>query len=445
MATYPSSPTPNYPVEIEPEWTTLVSVVDTGGEQRKQKSLFPRYNVKLTYSTLTNTQLQTLWEFYQARKGAFEAFYFYDLIILTHNSEYIATGDGDTNIFDIPGKSTSSHTIYLNGSEQSEGTNYDLLVGGGNSDSDRVRFISPNGEIHTRSLTVFGSSLYAGTAENGKLYKWDGTSTWIEVAPQFGSETYILSLAVFNSNLYGGTYPNGKLLQWNGSSAWAEVAPQFGSESRVYSLAVFNSNLYGGTSPNGKLLQWNGSSAWTQAAPKFGAETYIYSLAVFNSNLYGGTYPNGKLLQWNGSSAWTEVAPKFGSETYILSLAVFNSNLYGGTSPNGNLLQWNGSSAWTQAAAKLGSETSIFSMSTFGSALYGGTSPNNHLFKYMSSSWSLVADEIKNAPTQGAIVTTDFTGYLRMRVRFMNDQLTRQMFYRAIYTTGIELKGLKAE
>ncbi len=38
--------------------------------------------------------------------------------------------------------------------------------------------------------------LYAGTGLNGKLYEWNGTNLWVEVAPQLGTESYIFSLAV---------------------------------------------------------------------------------------------------------------------------------------------------------------------------------------------------------------------------------------------------------
>ena len=77
--------------------------------------------------------------------------------------------------------------------------------------------------------------------ENGKLYKWNGSNAWVEVAPTLGAETRICSLAVYNGNLYGGTYPNGKLYKWNGSNAWVEVADTLGAETHILSLAVYGS------------------------------------------------------------------------------------------------------------------------------------------------------------------------------------------------------------
>lgn len=162
MATYPEDPIPNYPLIVEPEWHTFVSQIETGAEQRRQKSLFPVYNVQITYDSLSESDAQTLWEFYMARKGAFEAFYVYDLSLLAsiafnHTSLYCGTGDGVTDTFDVPGRSTSSHTVYSDGVLQSDPSNYSISTGGGVSNSDRVVFVSApaQGKIITCDFTGF--------------------------------------------------------------------------------------------------------------------------------------------------------------------------------------------------------------------------------------------------------------------------------------------------
>lgn len=143
MATFPEDPIPSFPLNIEPEWITLVRQVDTGGEQRKQKSLFPKYNVTVQYDVLTQSEMQTLWDFYQARKGAYDAFYIFDLVAMNHDGQYAGTGDGATEIFDIPGRSTSAQSVYLDGLLQTLTTDYVILTGGGESNADRIDFVSP--------------------------------------------------------------------------------------------------------------------------------------------------------------------------------------------------------------------------------------------------------------------------------------------------------------
>lgn len=144
MATWPeSNPAPRHSLIIEPEFNTLLSGFDGGGEQRRQKQLYPKYNVFVSYPNISIAEARTLWEFYMARKGAYEAFYIYDLALIlghsfNHVGEYCGTGDGSTTIFDIPGRSTSSQTIYAGGVDVNSSTT--ILTGGGTSSSDRVQF-----------------------------------------------------------------------------------------------------------------------------------------------------------------------------------------------------------------------------------------------------------------------------------------------------------------
>lgn len=144
MATFPeSSPKPQWPLIIEPEFNTLISKFDGGGEQRRKKLSFPRYNVIVRYNNISLAEAKTLWEFYIARSGSYEAFYIYDLALalghsFNHVGEYCGTGDGSTTIFDISGRSTSSRTVYSDGADVTSDVSF--LTSGGASDSDRIEF-----------------------------------------------------------------------------------------------------------------------------------------------------------------------------------------------------------------------------------------------------------------------------------------------------------------
>jgi hypothetical protein len=131
-----------------------------------------------------------------------------------------------------------------------------------------------------------------------------------------------------------------------------------------------------------------------------------------------------------------EKAPQLGAETHIFSLAVHNSKLYGGTGPNGKLYNI---------------ATTIFDLP--------GKSTSSHKIYYNGILQTLTTDyviltgggdgdadrvEFTNPPAAGAVITAEFAGYLRIRARFDEDKLNRQMFYALLYTTGISLKGLKA-
>ncbi|MGA2332297.1 MAG: DUF2460 domain-containing protein [Syntrophales bacterium] len=138
MAQYPTSPVPQVPYTITPTWKTIITGFDNGAEQRKQKRAFAKYDVTLTYDVLLVSEIQALWNFYQSQKGAFGAFFFYALESAAYTNLAVGIGDASTLTFDIPGKSTSSQSVYVNGVIQSSGIT--ILVGGGQENSDRVQF-----------------------------------------------------------------------------------------------------------------------------------------------------------------------------------------------------------------------------------------------------------------------------------------------------------------
>lgn len=165
MATFPESPVPFYPLEVVEIWDTLVSRMESGTEQRRQRQLFPIYDVTVTYDVLSAADCETLWQFYSARKGAYEAFYIYDLALLagvsfSHKAQYCGTGNGTIDTFDIPGRSTSSQTIYLDGASQASG--YSILTGGGASNADRVQFTTPPASGQERRLWLNAAQAIMG-------------------------------------------------------------------------------------------------------------------------------------------------------------------------------------------------------------------------------------------------------------------------------------------
>lgn len=139
MAQFPTVPAPNYPYDLVINWKTIITAFDSAVEQRRQKQTYAKYDVDLNYDILTEVEFQTLWNFYVARKGALETFYFYTFTATDWIGLYCRTGDGTTVTFDIPGKSTSAHVIYNNGLVVSS-LDYTILYGGGTEGSDRVTF-----------------------------------------------------------------------------------------------------------------------------------------------------------------------------------------------------------------------------------------------------------------------------------------------------------------
>jgi hypothetical protein len=116
MAQFPSASTIPYknPEAVNIQFKTLVSAFDEeGAEVRKQKWVHPKRNISLTYEALTKANGKILWDFYLARKGAFEAFSFFLGLSNTYTGEYVGTGDGVTVAFNLPAKDSASYALYV--------------------------------------------------------------------------------------------------------------------------------------------------------------------------------------------------------------------------------------------------------------------------------------------------------------------------------------------
>jgi hypothetical protein len=139
------------PVTVEIEHKTLLSRFEgLGKEKRRKKWLYPRRNLTFRYRLLQKADGETLWEFYIARGGTYEAFSCFvpepKQTYRTYTGEYVGTGDGSTTIFNLPAKTSSSYTVYVDGNSQTGGgVDYTFSAGGGPDGEDKITFTAaPN-------------------------------------------------------------------------------------------------------------------------------------------------------------------------------------------------------------------------------------------------------------------------------------------------------------
>lgn len=144
MVVYPSTPNPQYPFEVVSEYKTLISTFETGKELAHQQWRFPKRSINLKYDVLSASEMKTLWDFYVAQKGSLVPFLFFDTYTTDESGnpasyldEYVGRGNAATTTFDIPGKTTSARTIYLDGIADA-GVTYQS--GSGDGGADRVVF-----------------------------------------------------------------------------------------------------------------------------------------------------------------------------------------------------------------------------------------------------------------------------------------------------------------
>jgi hypothetical protein len=145
MAVFPAYGSVGYanPLRISLEFKTLSSKFDDLGEEnRKRKWLYPKRQVVLSYNYITKAEAKTLWQFYQARYGPYEAFAFFIGISDDYVNEYVGTGDGVTTIFNLTSKNASSYSLYVNGIlMQGGGVEYTFTAVGGSDGEDKIEFV----------------------------------------------------------------------------------------------------------------------------------------------------------------------------------------------------------------------------------------------------------------------------------------------------------------
>jgi len=127
------------PVVEDMQFKTLFSNFDDlGEERRKRKWLYPKRLITLQYSNITKANGRTLFAFYIARSGAYDAFTFFKYELESYVGEYVGTGDGSTVTFNLPCKTSSARTLYLDGAEQTVNVDYTYSALGGTDGCDEI-------------------------------------------------------------------------------------------------------------------------------------------------------------------------------------------------------------------------------------------------------------------------------------------------------------------
>ena len=127
MAEFPTLTSVPYidPIAEDIEFKTLISSFDDlGVEKRKQKWLYPKRVITLNYKGISKAEIKTLYQFYIARAGAYEAFNFFypdEESVNAYVKEYVGTGNGSTTVFNLPAKTSTSYTLYLDDVAQTAG------------------------------------------------------------------------------------------------------------------------------------------------------------------------------------------------------------------------------------------------------------------------------------------------------------------------------------
>ena len=203
-------------------------------------------------------------------------------------------------------------------------------------------------ETDVHSLTISGTTLFAGTCYGGVFISSDNGYSWTESdsgLPSGSSSCCVNSLAASGENIFAGTEGNGVFLSTNNGISWSAVnsglTSQSASVANVYALAISDSNLFAGTG-EGIFLSTNNGTNWHLASEGLPKSTYdstrygrISSFALFHNesggtNIFAGT-EDGVFLSTNNGNNWTAANSGISENAAIDHLSVSTNNSGGTT------------------------------------------------------------------------------------------------------------------
>jgi hypothetical protein len=142
---YPTSPIPYRILIFSEEYQTLISEFTGQNEQALMLRRFPKRTIQVQYQNIfLDSQWYLIENFFKARKGQYEAFWFLDLIQRKWTDEYVGRGTGEALTLDLHSKTTvaGTYVIYEDGVAQIEDTDYTFGSGGGLAGVDRITWKS---------------------------------------------------------------------------------------------------------------------------------------------------------------------------------------------------------------------------------------------------------------------------------------------------------------
>lgn len=98
---FPSLPGQAWPVVKAPKWSTKVQTTASGRETRASFYASPRWHIKVSFAVLRQNEMQQLAGFFNARRGSWDTFLFYDPQECQVSGQPFGLGNGVTSRFQL--------------------------------------------------------------------------------------------------------------------------------------------------------------------------------------------------------------------------------------------------------------------------------------------------------------------------------------------------------
>jgi streptogramin lyase len=164
-------------------------------------------------------------------------------------------------------------------------------------------------------------TIYAGTYNNGHLYRWKpGSGTTVEdLGRPIATETFIWRITTDEQgNVYGGTFPNGKVFRYDhATGAVRDYGQVKAGQPYVKSIDYANGKVYTGSLPDAHIMELDvASGAITElpSPPGLGdpADKVVYDLNARAGRVYAriSTAFPGPMYVWDiATRTWVDEIP----------------------------------------------------------------------------------------------------------------------------------------
>lgn len=160
------------------------------------------------------------------------------------------------------------------------------------SDGKWTALPTPDGK-RVESLAVHHDALWAGSYDDGRVYRYDG-DRWEDLG-RVGDNTQTYAFAIHQGRLCVGTWPSGKVFR-RADDGWDDLG-RLGDEREVMGMLVHNGDFYGGSLPLGAVFRYDGGQSWTRTAQLDTTPDVTYrrawTMSTFDGRLFCATLPSG--------------------------------------------------------------------------------------------------------------------------------------------------------
>lgn len=195
----------------------------------------------------------------------------------------------------------------------------------------RLPGVEAVGGMVTYNGHLYASSLYKPAG----FFRYESPGVWTSLPVPDGKR--VVSLAVFDNHLWAGSYDEGRVFRYNGDR-WEDLG-LLDENTQTYSFAVYQGRLCVGAWPSGRVYRWV-DGRWEDLG-RLGEELEVMGMLVHNGKLYGGSLPLGAVYRHDGNVAWTKTAQLDVTPDVryrrAWTMAQFDGRLFCSTLPSGRI------------------------------------------------------------------------------------------------------------